>query len=1307
MALLLLAMIGVVHAQEVDIRIIEERPGGVVAEISANWPTSLKQEIDSLGANTVSTAVIGAVARGYLDISETFPLPTLAQPRLRILSSEHDEIPLPGEFEGGRPAVTTMGLGLLRKTPVITLVARLVTYNNGILRRYRRIRVAIDYDSQDIVTVSPLRKSDSHLSLSQSVLADGRVFKIPITEEGIYVIDRDFLSGLGLNPDTIEPDNLRIYGNGGAPLPAINNAPRAIDLKENPILVRGGGDGSFGSNDRLLLYARGPTGWRYLADDEKWEHYVNPFSTENYYFLKIDDETGLRIEETPFPNFTDAIRVNSVTGRLVRDIDEFNWSKQNGSGHTWISNPISPDGRLDILVNETPLGLLPGEINYSARVAIQSNPAAFAFFDSGPDVIGQVRTGSVGSDQEAASARLATVDFSESIASGEGLDISMRVERQNGSPSAALDWLRAFYPQSLTTEVGYLRFATPISGRYEMALSGFSSEPFVWDVTDVRGITALAGQASNGTYNVQMDLAGGPREMVVFEETSASRLDPGIVIEVNRQNLHGIVNFPDFVIVTPSVFRPYAEELAEHRRKEGLEVLVADTEEIYNEFGGGLTDMRALRDYLKFLYDRATTEEQLLRYVLLFGDGHFNYRNLGADQPELNNWILPYETEDSFVPDKTFTSDDYFGLLDDDEGLWPYQSFSVAAPPGELVERVDIGIGRITVQTEEEARAVLDKIKHYESPETNGPWRTRYTFIADDGPTGLSGTQNDRDLHLQNADVVAQLVREKYPEVNLSKVYASSFDRVFRNGWRIPGAENEINSILHEGTLLMNYSGHGGEDGLAQESLFTSEDAKEAQNGDVLSVFITATCSFGWWDLQDHQSGAEELLLNPNGGAVALLTTVRLVYTSSDINSLNVGLNRDLTTELLRREEDGSPRRLGDVLRDTKNTQAGLQGNNRKFNLLGDPTMRLGLPRNDVSVVSINEVSLDAEQGQVRALDRVRITGQVQDQNTQIETDFNGAANITVFDAERRIRVPEQRHMPTPYYIVREDLIWRGQVDVNAGKFSAEFVVPKDIAYTNDTGRISVYASSANRQVVGFTENFIVGGTSDNPPNDSQGPQISLFLNDTTFVSGGLTYPEPELIVKLFDESGINTVGAGVGHEMLLVINGKEEEAVDISNRFRSEGNSFQRGIVNWPLPAQEEGANSLSVRSWDVLNNSNSAEIEYYVTASEDLELRNVFNYPNPTSGQTRFVFEHNQPQGTIAKIQIRIFTLSGLPVKTIETEELLPGGPFQLAWSGLDEDMDRLATGVYLYKLRVAVESPEGDKQVAEQIEKLVILR
>ena len=1317
-----------VYAQQMDLKVLSEDSKGITVEMTAQWPLSLQAALDSSRASTLNASLVNIASQGNEEISELIYLPERERPRVEIIESSFDELSIQAGADqeevvsalAGAPAYLS-GLGTYRKQPVISLAFRSVIYDEpgGVLRRYRKIvaRVTFSTTSGELaINRSPVESTNEHLSVDRSALADGTIIKVPITREGIYRIDRAFLTDESLTPDSIDPNRVQVLGNGGAPLPAFNGTSRLPDVTQNPVFRTGGGDGSFGDNDAVYFYAAPPNGWRFNTDEGDWEHYVNSFSNENYYFIKIADEEGLSVGDPQFANLPNAISFNQVPGRLFVDFDQFNWSKQNGSGLTWVSNPIDPTGRLDILKDTIPPGFNGGTIDYQIRVAIKSNPAISALFSSNGAQIGSARAGSVQPGENDPSARLAISSFSDTRAAGESFDLSMTVQQQSNNPEAALDWVRATYDQSLTARNGIVRFATPPgeTGPLSFTLSGFDAEPQVWDITSPGTIQRLGVRAIGGGYEFHINVENQPRELIAFLPAAAIGLDSGTANTIANQNLHGIQEYPDFAIIAPEPFLPYAEELAQIRREEGLTVTVTDISEIYNEFSGGLVDMRSVRDYLRFLYDRAPSDELRLKYALFYGDGHYNYRNLGADVGSNQNWIPPYATIDSFTPDRTYTSDDYFGLLDASEGEWIYEGFGfpnpTTNPPNDAdVDRLDLGIGRFTVQTEEEAEAVLEKVKRYEDPATYGSWRTRYTFIADDELTGLSGTKNEDDLHLQNADVVAELIKDQFGQMNIKKIYASSFNRVFQNGFKIPSAREEIISSLEEGSLLVNYSGHGGEEGLAQEGIFTAEDAKDLDNFDRLAIFVTATCSFGWWDLATYQSGAEELLLNPNGGAVALLTTVRLVYTSSSLNSLNVGLNRQLARDMFTLDEDGEFRRLGDILRITKNTRVGLQGNNRKFNLLGDPTLRVGIPgnRKEIQIESLNGVDLSESEGQLRALDRISVQGSVRFEDGTIDDTYAGTIDMTFFDAERRIPIENKRYMPTPYYTVREDLIWRGQVQATDGQFTAEFVVPKDISYSNLPGRLSVYASSGSEHVLGYNENFIVGGTSDSPPNDSQGPEITLFLNDTTFVSGGLTTPNPKLIVKLFDTSGINTVGAGVGHEMLLTINDDAENALDISSGFRSEANSFQRGTVEWDLSNLDPGSNLLSLRAWDVLNNSTTSSLEFFVAESEDLVLRNVYNYPNPTSGETQFVFEHNQPLGTSASVQVRIYTLSGRLIRQIEVDEVLPGSVIQLPWDGRDEDADVLSTGVYLYKLRVEVEDPEGNRQVSEKLERLAIIR
>ncbi|MBO6576563.1 MAG: type IX secretion system sortase PorU [Rhodothermales bacterium] len=1303
------------QAQQASSEVVWLSDSELEVRFSMTWPRTLRETVDSLEVQVMGRHDLARIAGGMLEVTELVDLPSLTPPSVRVTGAGFDEIRLPAGPEalaGPSTEARVEAPGMYRKRAVASVIGPAATYDpgTGTVRRYHSLAIRVTGVQQPSARVTG-GISNPHLQITRSVLADGTVYRIPITEEGIYRIDRALLSAIGLNPDQIEPNNLQIFGNGGAPVPALNSDPRIADLAENPVLVRGGGDGRFDSGDVLLFYAAGPISWSW--DASGWQHTVHPYSVENAYFLKVGSGPGARISTAPFVSAGNMPVLSSVTGRHVVDFEEQIWSRDHESGSDWMSNAIRAQGTRRLLDNVTPPGLQAGEVVYRARSAIASNPRAMLNYESGGQVIAQQLAPSIIVDRsEQPAASPATTTFTHSLSAGRALDLTVRLLDQINEPQAAIDYVQAFYPQALDGSTGYLRVAAPddVTGPHVLEFSGFSGRPFIWDVTDPRLIRELGQEDFVGVNHVRIDRSEGerPRELVAFVESAARPLQAELIAGVPNQNLHGLTGFPGLAIVTPPEFLEAAEELAEMRRADGLEVVVAQTAHIYNEFSGGIPDMRAVRDYFRFLYDRGPTEDQTLRYGLLFGDGHYDFRGLATREGSLENWVFPFETEESLNTDATYSSDDYFGLLSPNEGIWRYTTYFASS-----FERVDIGVGRLPAQSLAEARMLVDKIRRYESPETFGSWRTEYVFVADDGPTGQTGQQDDADLHVQNVDQVAELIRGGlYPEINVRKVYAESFDRVFLNGFRIPDAKEEINAALNRGTLLFNYSGHGGPEGLAQEEIFTKEDAIALTNKDKLAVFVTATCSFGWWDLQNDQSGAEALLLNPEGGAVALLTTVRLVYTSGDTTSLNAGLNRALNIELFREAEDGLPRRLGDALQLTKNTPVGLQGNSRKFNLLGDPSMRLGLPTRQVAVERLNGTELATTDGRLRALDRVTVEGSVLDAFGAPDPTFDGLVQVTVFDAERNVPLVKQRRMPRPYYEIREDLIWRGQVTATQGRWSATFVVPKDISYSNLAGRISTYARSATEHGIGFTERLLVGGTSDNPPNDAAGPSMRLFLNDTTFTAGSTTPADTELIVRLYDESGINTVGAGVGHEVLLVVNGDESGAEDISAAFESAPDSYQEGEIRWPLELEGEGPGRLSVRAWDVLNNSATAELDFVVRQDEVLRLANVYNYPNPMSRRTRFVFEHNQAPGTPARVRVRIFTLNGTPIKTIAEETALPGGvlnsgPVQILWDGMDDDLDRIATGIYLYQLRVEVDQPDGTTQTSEVVEKLAVIR
>ncbi len=1316
MALLgLAAFVRPAHAQQPVVRTLDEQQGSRTVEITVDWKSSLRAVLDSADVQNFGVAAINAAVSALTTADELLTLPTLAAPQVSVLASDFEEVSLPG----GPPSVAdtviagalaeAVGLGWFRKKPVASLLVRLLQYDAGAQRlvRYRRVVVRITYAADEAGSGRQLRASSNpHLAVTRSVLADGTVFRVPVTSEGVYKIDRDFIAKLGLNPAATDPARVAAYGNGGAPLPALNSASRIADLAEIAVKVQGGGDGSFDAGDAVYVYTRGVQGWTYDSTSQSWTHYTNPFATESAFFIKIKDAPAQQVGVQAFPG-VQAPELTQTVGRHIAEFDEFNWTPgEAGSGLIWWTRTFGASTPRTLLASSDLPGLASGTISYVSHAAVRSvdiTPAASLRFEAAGSTLLQRDFGTVSTrSQTATSARARVVSFNQAY-SGNAFTLQARVVEgapNPNTPIAAVDWVRTFYPQNLTATNGYLRFATPPgqTGSITLAMTGFTTEPQVWDVTDPVAPVQLGVQSSGSLYRVQVVAAERPREIVAFTATGVRAIET-VARRVQPQNLHGLTGSPDLAIVVPDTFRVFAESLADIRRQQGLEVVVASVREIYNEFSGGVPDMRAVRDYFKFVYDRAPDDDSRLRYGLLFGDGHFDYRGIGRETV-LNNWIFPYETEESLDELYTYASDDYFGVLDDAEGVWRDNAFN---------ERVDIGIGRLPVQNLGDARAVIDKMARYESPQTFGEWRTRYLFVADDGPTP---SDNNSDLHVQNADFVAELVKSTSEQVKINKIYGPSYERVFQVKHRLPGARRDILRAIEDGILAFNYSGHGGPEVLADEEIFTKDDAEALQNLDKLPVFVTATCSFGRYDMEARQSAAEVLVLNPRGGAVAMFTTIRVVQTSSSTVSLNVGVNRYLNLGLFTRDAEGLPPRLGDAMLRLKQSPIGSDSNSRKFNLLGDPSLRFGLPPLNVAIDEIAGVAVDTAQARLRALDRVAVKGRVLRGDQTVATDYNGRVNVAVFDSERRVMLPYVTYMPTPYYLQRNDLIWRGSVEVTGGLFEATFVVPKDISYSNQAGLVTAYATSAQSHAAGSTQRVVVGGSVPQLPDDSRGPSVRLFLNDTTFVSGSVVPAKPELIVRLSDETGINTAGTGVGHEMLLVVNGDESKAVDIGSFFQADPGAYASGEVRYVLDNVPQGPGTVRVRAWDVLNNSGEAALDFVVTSTDRLDVQRVINFPNPMVSGTQFVFEHNQPLGTPATVQIRVYTLTGRPVRTLDDIDTLPSGVLgagrvQVRWDGLDEDGDRLGAGVYLYKVRVEVERDDGTREVAERIERLAVVR
>ena len=1286
------------NAQTSHFRFYDADPSGITVEITPQWQQKTA-DIQKTGTNET---LFTALTEGQWLISEAIDLPNLENPKVEIISVAFDEVELAdaqkadGFWQKTLDAFLTVAqIGVERKMPkgVLALKSVVLDPETSSLKRFTKVVARIVYAHSAQKYQMPTPKT----LVNSSVLASGKWFKIPITTESIYKIDAAYLQSLGLSGEEANPAKVQVFANGGNALPAINNIPRPEDLRQVSTWLDG---------NALYFFAEGLTGWAFNRSANQWQHWLNEHTNENQVFIRVNSTNSNVV--TPDENVpTLATVLSSIDGRILMEEDKVNLGTEEGGGGDWYGEQL-PSSQTKVLYDAILPNINGNQYSVRLRSAVASQTVTTLVYEVNGAIVG---TNLVAPVSPTAIIKQVAYDvtssFNVSTTFTSKQTLTYKLNNHSTDAKSWIDWVEMVYPQSPVATDNYLRFATPggRSGAFEWALTGFTAQPIVWDISNPNQIKSIPVVAGNGGYIVKVGVssAEGTKELVAFVPTSAKIKTPAKGVTVANQNLHGIAEFPDFVIVTHSDFMAAANELATLRRNQGMVVTITEIDKIFNEFSGGKPDMRAARDYFKFLYDRDV--EGKFKYALFLGDGTFDMRGLIKEGVVNKNFVPAYQTDESLYEIQSYTSDDYFALLDDNEGLWEW----IGGDEYAGMERLDIGIGRFPVQTLTEANNIIEKIKKYENPTTYGAWRTNYTFVSDNDKSG-GRDRGDRDLHLQNADVVAEYIKEIQPSFNINKIHTISYPSETRaEGVRIPEARADVFKALNEGTLVWNYSGHGGWDGLTDEKIFRIEDIdNEMDNFNNLPIFVTATCSFGHWDYVKQQSGGEMLVLTKQKGAVAAFTTIRIVVTNFDPFSLNPGLNRAINTYLVTKGADGLPRRLGDVIRLAKNTTAGAQNNNRKFNLLGDPTLRVGMPKGQLSFDKINGESLNAAPINIQALQSLTIEGTAQTETGQLL--HNGVVEVLLLDKSRRISIPNSIYTDG-YYDIQKDVIFRSRATVNNGKFATTFVVPKDISQDFELGRISGYAWSADNHSFGVNQNVLIGGLSANII-DNKAPQARLFLNDTTFVSGGITHGKPVFIAKLFDENGINTVGSGVGHEMLLTLDGNAVNAVEIGGNFVGDLNRYQSGTVRYQLPEQSVGKHQLSLKVWDVANNSTLQTLNYEVFNSQNLVVEKLFNYPNPMVQNTKFIFEHNQPAGTEAKVQLKIYTLAGRLVRHFTTDEALPQGYFngsaiQIAWDGKDQDGDMIATGTYIYKLRVEIEDVEGNRQVTEKLEKLVLIR
>ncbi|MGY6560578.1 MAG: type IX secretion system sortase PorU [Luteibaculaceae bacterium] len=1129
-----------------------------------------------------------------------------------------------------------------------------------------------------------------------SAMASGQWYKLAIGETGVYRIDFNYLQSIGVNTTNLATSSINIYGNGMGMLPFRNAVPRPDDIQANAIFVNDGGDGIFGPGDFILFYAVGPNRWRYLENTQEFNRSLNQFTDESNYFLVINSGSPKRLQSRSEPVALPSVTFTEFQDYGIHEVDLINVGR---TGQIFLGEEF--DLVLTRNFNISFPNIVPGsEVKLRANVAgmVQGANSNFARWEFRVNnaVVGTRNSSGLGVGGVPPLYRYDSSLFTFN-ASSPNIGIQVNFQKNIPADAGRLDKITLTVKRPLTM-VGNALFFRNYTFLHPSEVAEYQiSDPQnsisqIWEITSPTNAKTV--QFTGTTTKTFKSLTNGTN--IEYVAISGSNFpSPRFVGTIENQNLHALANV-EYIIAAPNRFVNHANELANFHRQRGLTVEVVRLDQVYNEFSSGMRDVTAVRDLLRMLYKRANNNGGTPpKYLLLYGDASYNNK---LDNETNTNRVPGWQTFNSWSLVASFITDDYFGFLDDNEGF-------------NNADLLDVGIGRFTVNTLDESRAILNKVFNYGS--TNpiaissidntslfGDWRNRVTFVSDDQngePNRIEG-----HIHMRNTDQLATLVANNHPVFDQEKIYLDAFQQLITpGGERYPQANINIRQAVERGTLLINYVGHGGPIGWAHERVLDVNTIRNWRNFDRLSVFVTATCDFAPFDDPNRISAGEWVLQTENGAGIALFTTTRTVFASQNQNT-----NLAFFQHALVQEPNGKGKTFGDIARLTKNTPGvvGVSSNHRIFTLLGDPALPINIPKYNIEITTVNSNPVPDVIDTLKAASLATFTGRILDLNNQPKTDVNGFVSITVWDKEQQIATLNNAGSSAGPFLFqdRSSSIFRGQSTVTNGEFTFSFIVPKNINYAIDLGKVTLYFFDGQNDGNGFSKDFNVGGSAEGEITDNIGPEITMYLNNENFIPGGLTNPEPVLRARLFDISGINTVGSGVGQDIVSILNRNNQNATVLNQFYEADLDSYQSGQITYQLGRLEDGPYTLSLRAWDVFNNSSTQEIDFIVADDEEVVLKHVLNYPNPFTTRTEFMFEHNQSDPML-DVRIQIFTISGRLVKSILGTVNSSGFRNEpIVWDGRDDFGDKIGRGVYIYKLRVT----NSTGKYAEKLEKLVII-
>jgi hypothetical protein len=1123
------------------------------------------------------------------------------------------------------------------------------------------------FDLQIIKTSLPqeAKAAATHTYAQNSVLAQGKFVKIKIVDTGIYKLTYEDLVSMGVNPA-----NVRVFGYGGNVQDQSFTVLKPDDLPELAIYMNKGTDGVFNAGDYILFYAQGINKWTYDNSKSMFTHQINSYSNYGYYFVTSDAGIGKKIDDEiiSLPTSPTINQVEEFIDYQVHELESKNLSQAGKNFYGESFNDVNSYSLLfnfpnPVLTNSTTVRLdVASTSSTSSSFTLSLNGSQNKVLNM-PALVQDNYTQGVG----------ASGIFSYTPSTDQ-FNFNISFTRSAQTDVGYLNYLEVNARRQLKMSGSVMQFQSTDFlglGQYNQYLiSGANSNVQIWDITNPQIISRIATQTINGKTSF-IDASNNLKSYLAIDPTvPASFQKPEIVGAISNQDLHGISQ-ADMVIITHPDFLSQAQLLAQaHRDKDNLTVEVVTTDQVYNEFSSGTPDATAYRWMMKMLYDRAMATKQLSdlpKYLLLFGRGSYDNRKI---DPNSDNFILTYQADNSLVTTDAYVTDDYFTQLEDNAGS------------DVSTNLMDVGVGRFPVTTAQQATDVVNKTIGYINNKEKGSWKNQLCFLADDG---------DVASHMFQADSIARSVGRTFPANQINKLYIDAYPQEkTASGQTCVAVKNRLQNLIQSGLFLLNYTGHAGLTGLASESVFTIAEIKALTNQH-LSLFVGATCDFLQFDSQ-VVSGGGQMLLNPTGGSIGVFSAARPVYSIYNFN-----LNYLLCTNLFKKI-NGKQQRMGDVISFAKNN-LGTETNKLSYIFMGDPALMLSYPTKYNIITSKVNQSTALGNDTLKALSVATIQGFIADENDNKISNFNGTLHAVVYDKIQQVTTLNDEGGGALTYSDRPNTLFSGNVDVKDGVFTFTFMLPKDIKYNFGSGRINYYAEddTNNFEAQGSFENFSIGGANNNYNlNDTIGPSVKLYLNSENFVSGDKVNETPLLIANISDIDGINTVGSGIGHDLMLTLDNDPNQSVVLNDYFQASTNSYTSGVVKYKLSTLSNGNHTINFKAWDLLNNSTNVSINFEVVTGLSPVIFSIYNFPNPVKTQTSIVVNNDRPE-TILITTVEIFDLSGRKIWSFSQTNA-----DNITWDLISNDGLRVKTGVYLY--RVSIKTKGSD--VTSKTNKMLIV-